>query len=66
VRIADTVRRRFAALRFEGAGEPVAVTVSAGCAATDDGVATLFELVRVADAGLAMAKRGGRDQVVAV
>jgi len=66
VRIADTIRRRFAALRFEGAGEAVAVTVSAGCAATDDGVATLFELVRIADAGLAMAKRGGRDQVVAV
>jgi diguanylate cyclase (GGDEF)-like protein len=66
VRMADTVRRRFAALRFEGAGEPVAVTVSAGCAATNDGAETLSELVRVADAGLAMAKRGGRDQVVAV
>jgi len=66
VRIAETIRRRFAALRFAGAGEPVAVTVSAGCAATEDGVETISELVRVADAGLAMAKRGGRDQVVAV
>jgi diguanylate cyclase (GGDEF)-like protein len=66
LRVADAVRRRFGALRFDGAGERVAVTVSAGVAGTGDGVASLSALVRVADAGLAMAKRGGRDQVVAV
>ncbi len=66
VEIAEAIRERFAGLCFDGAGERISVTVSAGCAATDDGTETLLELLRIADAGLAMAKRGGRDQVVAV
>jgi diguanylate cyclase (GGDEF)-like protein len=66
VALAEAVREKFAAKRFDGAGEKIAVTVSAGCASTDDGSETLTELLRIADAGLAMAKRGGRDQVVAV
>ncbi|HZM72244.1 MAG TPA: sensor domain-containing diguanylate cyclase [Candidatus Polarisedimenticolia bacterium] len=66
VTVAEAIREKFASKRFEGAGEKIAVTVSAGCATTDDGSETLSELLRIADAGLAMAKRGGRDQVVAV
>ena len=66
VAVAEAIREKFAAKRFEGAGERIAATVSAGCATTDDGSETLSELLRIADAGLAMAKRGGRDQVVAV
>ena len=66
VEVAEAIRERFAELTFDGAGEQISVTVSAGCAASDDGTETLLELLRIADAGLAMAKRGGRDQVVAV
>jgi diguanylate cyclase (GGDEF)-like protein len=66
VSVAEAIREKFAARRFDGAGEKIAVTVSAGCATTDDGGETLSELLRIADAGLAMAKRGGRNQVVAV
>jgi len=67
VRLAEHVRRRLASHAFEGAdGAPVGVTVSAGVAITTDGDEQLLDLVRIADAGLAMAKRAGRDQVVAV
>jgi PleD family two-component response regulator len=46
-------------------GETLRATVSAGCAALDPAVASLNVMIEVADVGLAMAKSGGRDQVVA-
>ena len=46
-------------------GRAVRATVSAGCATLDPSVAGLDVMVEVADVGLAMAKAGGRDQVVA-
>ncbi len=65
VRAAEEVRRAFRELEVTGAGTPVRATVSAGCAALDQSVASLDVMVEVADVGLAMAKSGGRDQVVA-
>ena len=41
------------------------LTVSAGCAALDDAEPTAEALLRTADVALSMAKRGGRDRVVA-
>ncbi len=64
-RIADEVRAAFAEQTFRGASaERLSATVSAGCAelGPDDG---LTELLGACDVGLAMAKGGGRNQVVA-
>jgi len=46
-------------------GTRLAVTVSAGCAELDEGEPTGEQLLRTADVGLFMAKRAGRDRVVA-
>jgi diguanylate cyclase (GGDEF)-like protein len=46
-------------------GERLAVTVSAGCAELDAATATREQLLRTADVALFMAKRAGRDRVVA-
>jgi PleD family two-component response regulator len=52
--------------RITGAdGESLRATVSAGCASLGPAAATLEALLEVADVGLQMAKRGGRNQVVA-
>ena len=47
-------------------GESVQARVSAGCAAIDPDDPTLEAIIRAADVGLFMAKRAGRNQVVAV
>jgi diguanylate cyclase (GGDEF)-like protein len=65
-RVADEVRRELEGARVTGAdGELLRATVSAGCASLGPAVATLEALLEVADVGLQMAKRGGRNQVVA-
>jgi diguanylate cyclase (GGDEF)-like protein len=65
-RVADEVRRELESARVTGAdGETLRATVSAGCASLGPAVATLESLLEVADVGLQMAKRGGRNQVVA-
>ncbi|HLY13741.1 MAG TPA: diguanylate cyclase [Candidatus Limnocylindrales bacterium] len=64
-RIAEEVRTAFARQSVRGAsGQRFAATVSAGCAelGPTDGLA---ELLGACDVGLAMAKGGGRNQVVA-
>ena len=67
VAVAEDVRRTLAALRIPGAdGTVLRATVSAGSAALDDAEPTREALIRAADVGLFMAKRAGRDQVVAV
>ena len=64
--VADSIRTTFQDRSFTSpAGDVLRTTVSAGCARAADGE-TLAELIRLADAGLAMAKRGGRNQVVSV
>jgi diguanylate cyclase (GGDEF)-like protein len=65
-RIADEVRLELMAtpIPLEGGGE-VHATVSAGCSAVGPGVASMETLLQVADVGLQMAKRAGRNQIVA-
>jgi two-component system, cell cycle response regulator len=66
VRIADEVRALLAdqVMRAED-GEELHVTVSAGCSELDPANATRETLLRTADVALFMAKRAGRDRVVA-
>lgn len=66
VRAAEEIRVAFRELDVSApGGEVLRATVSAGCAALDPAVAGLNVMIEVADVGLAMAKSGGRDQVVA-
>ena len=65
-RVAEEIRRELEAARVPGVdGEDLRATVSAGCASLGPAVATLEALLEVADVGLQMAKRAGRNQVVA-
>jgi len=66
VRVADEVRGELAhELVVSDDGEQLTVTVSAGCAQVDEGEPTREHLLRTADVALFMAKRAGRDRVVA-
>jgi PleD family two-component response regulator len=66
MRVAEDVRTAFAKLRIDLAdGEPVRTTVSAGCATLEAWEIECSVLVERADVALAMAKHGGRNQVVA-
>jgi diguanylate cyclase (GGDEF)-like protein len=66
VAIADEVRALLAARSVRADdGRPLTVTVSAGCAELDPADATRESLLRTADVALFMAKRSGRDRVVA-
>ena len=66
LRIAEDVRDRVAKLVIaDEAGDPLHVTVSAGCAALDEDDPSRETLLRTADVALFMAKRAGRDRVVA-
>ena len=66
VSIADDVRERLSArpVRADD-GQLLQVTVSAGCAELDPAEPTRASLLRTADVALFMAKRAGRDRVVA-
>jgi diguanylate cyclase (GGDEF)-like protein len=65
-RVAEEIRRTFEALVFEGAdATDLRATVSAGCSALGPNVASFDALLELADVALQMAKRGGRNQVVA-
>ena len=66
VRAADEVRGLLAerSIRAED-GTELRVTVSAGCAELDAADPTRESLLRTADVALFMAKRAGRDRVVA-
>ena len=66
VRVAEEVRIRLGTRTIPAEdGAPLRLTVSAGCAALDDADPTAEALLRTADVALSMAKRGGRDRVVA-
>ncbi|MDQ6795249.1 MAG: diguanylate cyclase [Chloroflexota bacterium] len=66
VRVADEVRRELESRRIPGPdGSDLEATVSAGCAALDPLDPTREALLRTADVGLYMAKRAGRNRVVA-
>lgn len=65
--VAEDIRRTLAAMRIPGVdGTPLRATVSAGAAGLEDADPTRAALIRAADVGLFMAKRAGRDQIVAV
>ena len=65
-RIAEQVRGAVARHAVPGQeGEILHVTVSAGCTQLDDAEPTRESLLRSADVALFMAKRAGRDRVVA-
>lgn len=66
VTAADEVRAALAARPIRDVeGRELPVTVSAGCAELDRADATRDSLLRTADVALFMAKRAGRDRVVA-
>lgn len=66
VRIAEQVREQVAGQPVEGPnGEELSVTVSAGCATAGAEAPTAEALLRAADVALYMAKRAGRNRVVA-
>jgi diguanylate cyclase (GGDEF)-like protein len=66
VRVAEEIRSRLATRTIAAEdGAPLRLTVSAGCAALDEAEPTSEALLRTADVALSMAKRGGRDRVVA-
>jgi diguanylate cyclase (GGDEF)-like protein len=65
--VADEVRTSLAGRSIAGPdGTALSATVSAGCAALDEADPTREALLRAADVGLFMAKRAGRNNVVAV
>jgi len=64
--VGEEIRRELEAVAFAGVdGELLYATVSAGCASLGPNVSSLETLVEFADVALQMAKRGGRNQVVA-
>ena len=65
-KIADDVRRELQVMPIpiEGGGT-VHATVSAGCSAVGPQISSMESLLQVADVGLQMAKRAGRNQIVA-
>jgi diguanylate cyclase (GGDEF)-like protein len=63
---AEEVRAELAATTIEFGGTSVGMTISAGCASLSrDDDRSWDELLAAADVALQMAKRGGRNQVVA-
>jgi len=67
VKVADEVRRALASSTIAGPdGTVLRATVSAGCAVLGDGEQGRGALIQAADVGLFMAKRAGRNRVVAV
>ncbi|HEY8439047.1 MAG TPA: sensor domain-containing diguanylate cyclase [Candidatus Limnocylindrales bacterium] len=65
--VAEEVRKAFAAITVRGTdGSEIRATVSAGCAAMGADDDRFTDIVGRADVGLVMAKRAGRDRVIAV
>ena len=63
--VAEDIREAFAATIVDAPTGPLSATVSAGCSAMGPSVNSVGTLLEVADVALQMAKRGGRNQVVA-
>lgn len=65
-RRAEILRKEIAALRIDGHGEPITLTISIGLAALDgqDIHSGPDKLIRAADAALYKAKRDGRNRLV--
>lgn len=64
--ISEEIRTRFAMVSIPGpGGTPISATVSAGCAAMAADGDTFADMVARADVGLVLAKRSGRNRIVA-
>jgi diguanylate cyclase (GGDEF)-like protein len=63
--LGERLRRKVEATSFEVVARPVDVTISVGCAALTGREASAGVLVKLADARLYVAKRTGRNRVVA-
>lgn len=61
--VAERIRESIGHAPFEAEGEFLPITISVGVACADDMDCTLNEMIKRADAGLYMAKSGGRDRV---
>ncbi len=63
--VAERIRERIAAMRFEGSLAPLRMTISLGVASSPGkGIKGVNDLIRVADDALYTAKREGRNRVV--
>ena len=66
VAVAEEIRTMFGTITVDGPdGLPISATVSAGCAALSSGDERFDDVVARADVGLVLAKRSGRNRVVA-
>jgi diguanylate cyclase (GGDEF)-like protein len=64
--VAEEIRAAFALSRVSGPdGDPISATVSAGCASMGADADRFDDVVTRADVGLVLAKRSGRDRVIA-
>jgi diguanylate cyclase (GGDEF)-like protein len=64
--VANEIRTAFALVQIAGPdGAPLSATVSAGCAAMGDDNDRFVDIIAKADVGLVMAKRAGRNRVIA-
>jgi diguanylate cyclase (GGDEF)-like protein len=64
--VADEIRTAFALVQINGPdGVPLSATVSAGCAAMGADGERFIDIIAKADVGLVMAKRAGRNRVIA-
>ncbi|RYB05927.1 sensor domain-containing diguanylate cyclase [Lichenibacterium ramalinae] len=63
--VAERLRASLAAQQMEAGGIPLRITASFGCSALGGGITSLADLLAAADGALYVAKRTGRDRVVA-
>jgi diguanylate cyclase (GGDEF)-like protein len=64
--VAEEIRTAFALVQIAGLdGAPLSATVSAGCAAMGADGDHFLDIIARADVGLVMAKRAGRNRVIA-
>jgi diguanylate cyclase (GGDEF)-like protein/PAS domain S-box-containing protein len=61
--VGERLRSAVERMRVRGDGYEIACTISVGCAAMGDGVASVGALLQAADRALYAAKRGGRNRV---
>jgi two-component system, cell cycle response regulator len=66
--VAERLRRKVASGPVTVSGETteLTVTVSIGVAVTGQGISTLDDLMRAADAAMYVAKRGGRNRIASL
>ena len=64
-RVAERLRRKVETSAFSVATNAINTTISVGVAEADPTMASIFDLIKIADKGLYMAKDSGRNRVCA-